>query len=68
MAVICLNCDGWGCAQCKNEREAAQGGEQGPNALEVELAGLRVQLAEVTADRDRLVAEIALLRVPGGAA
>ena len=91
MSVICLNCDGWGCSQCKNEREAAKGGEQGPYALVVELAGLRAEierlkdfeanslsarawteilkeLLAMTAERDRLLAELALLRVPGGAA
>ena len=41
MAVICLNCEGWDCAQCKLEREAAAGGEQGPTAEDLELVALR---------------------------
>lgn len=45
--TVCLNCEGWGCAQCQNEREEARGGEQGPTALELELA-------TVTAQRDAL--------------
>lgn len=45
MSVICLNCEGWGCAQCKSERQAAQGGEQGLSPLEVELAELRPEAA-----------------------
>lgn len=66
--VICLNCEGWGCAQCKSEREAAKGGEQGLSPLEVELAAARAELVNVRAERDRALAELALLRVPGGAA
>lgn len=96
MSVICLGCEGWGCAQCKSEREAAKGGEQGASPLEVELAGLRAEVSrllqdgtrltlqrdaaeqlvvdqlalihELKAERDRLLAELALFRVPGGAA
>jgi chromosome segregation ATPase len=41
MAVICLNCEGWGCAQCKLERQAAAGGEQGPTAEDLDLIALR---------------------------
>lgn len=67
MSVICVQCDGWGCTHCKNERAEAGGGEQGPTALELENDSLRRELAEVKDERDRL-AELAVLRVPGGAA
>jgi hypothetical protein len=47
MAVICVNCEGWGCAACQYERTAARGGEQGPSALEVELEQLRAEVARL---------------------
>lgn len=66
MSVICLNCDGWGCAQCKNERAAAAGGEQGPTSLELDLQLARAELAEARTryevserDRNALAAEVA---------
>jgi len=49
MSVICLNCEGWTCSQCKSEREAARGGEQGLSPLEIENAGLRTELATAKA-------------------
>jgi hypothetical protein len=40
----CLNCDGWGCAQCALDREEARGGEQGPTASELHIDHLRKEL------------------------
>jgi len=66
--VICINCEGWGCIQCTYDRQAAKGGEQGPNPLEVQVETLRAELETVRGERDRALAELALLRVPGGQA
>lgn len=104
--VICLNCEAMGspvCHLCRSEREAAAGGEQGLSPLEVEVEGLRAQLAaaqeahrvqlratgdeirradgaekayagaceqiaRLIGERDAAIAELALLRVPGGKA
>lgn len=54
MSVICPNCEGWGCASCKSEREAAKGGEQGLSPLEVEVEGLRAELTAAREARDVL--------------
>lgn len=67
--MICLNCEGWGCAQCKSERDAAKGGEQGLSPLEIEVAQLRAdhdawQKRALKAEDDLtlLAAELVLLR------
>lgn len=52
MSVICLSCDGWGCESCRLEREAAQGGEQGLTASELEVEQLRAALMVAKAERD----------------
>lgn len=63
--VKCLNCDGWGCRECANEREAAKGGEQGPTALELQVEHLRGEVkrcrdgqARITAQRDEARAKL----------
>ena len=96
MAVICLNCEGWGCEACKVDREAAKGGEQGPSPLDLQVQHLRDEvkrcrdgqgrliaardqleqlvveqrdlLLVLRTQRDALLAEVALLRIPGGSA
>lgn len=40
MNVIC-NCNGMGCLQCRSDRAAAAGGEQGSSPLELEVEGWR---------------------------
>jgi hypothetical protein len=68
LSVICLNCEGWGCTQCRDERDASKGGEQGLSPLEIENDRLRAQLEEAQRERDEALAELAALRVPRGAA
>lgn len=63
--TACINCEGWGCAQCAHEREAARGGEQGPTALELQVEHLRSEVkrcrdgqARITAQRDEARAKL----------
>lgn len=52
MSVICLDCEGWGCAKCKHAREAAKGGEQGLSVGELEVRDLEEQLRKARRDLD----------------
>lgn len=47
-----MNCEGWGCAKCKLEREAATGGEQGLSVGELEVRDLEEQLRKARRDLD----------------
>lgn len=48
MNIACLNCEGWGCAECKSARS----GDQGLTTVEVELAEARAEIARLRGERD----------------
>ncbi len=58
--MSCVHCEDWGCRRCKPEHEvaASTGGEQGPDADELELGAVKAErdryriALETIADRD----------------
>lgn len=59
--VVCVHCNGWGCTHC-GKAELAQvakaGGEQGPDAHDLEVARLTRKLDEARAEVERLTRPI----------
>lgn len=56
--MVCGNCEGWGCRECELERAVAEGGEQGPTALEIENAKLKAEVERLRADLQQIEVQV----------